>query len=190
MSKLKLSKKQLQSYLEKWNKKNGPKEKLWVGWLKDLFEKKYPNNKDINQVLIKCAALDKLYSTNVKYLFDVAKKIVSIQNFDEKIKKGEQKIVKEMMKVNNINYYSFATKYCYYSDSKKRYPIYDSYIDKVLKHLRDNNEIDYFENNQLKIYSNFVEILEKIKKNLNCSFEELDHYLWQLGKENFPKKTK
>lgn len=67
------------------------------------------------------------------------------------------------------------------------YPIYDKYVDKVLMYFKKKDHFCEFKKEKLKDYCEFVKILENFKKFyiINCKFDELDHYLWQLGKKYF-----
>ena len=60
----------------------------------------------------------------------------------------------------------------------------------MLKHCKVKNEFD-FKNEDLKDYAKFKQILIDFRKFYNLeSFDlkQIDKYLWQAGKEYFPKK--
>lgn len=48
-------------------------------------------------------------------------------------------------------FYSFASKYCSHHNPLD-YPIYDSYVDVVLRHFRDRDSFSDFKNRDLKDY--------------------------------------
>src|SRR5690554_4851091 len=84
--------------------------------LKKLFNETYPQNIDMDDVLIKVCSLNDFYSTNIFSPFTVAKHIVEL-NIDERLLNEDLKLVNEIatVRVNGnreINFYSFATKYC------------------------------------------------------------------------------
>ena len=72
-------------------------------------------NTEIDDVLIKVAALNDFYSTNIFSIYPVAKRIVE-QDIDKKLKAGDLQLVNDIAKVTSAdgkehNFYSFATKY-------------------------------------------------------------------------------
>ena len=182
---------EIEKYLIKWN--NLESYVLQENSLDKLFFYTYPNNTDINDVLIKCSSLNDFYSTNIFSIFSVAKHILAL-NIDEKLKSGECSIVNEIAKVKindkEKNFYSFATKYCSHHYPKE-FPIYDSFVEKVLLHFKKVDNFMNFSKQDLKEYKKFKEVLLAFKKyyNLNdYNLKDIDRYLWQLGKEYFPKK--
>lgn len=194
------SREQVESYIEKWSKKSEyvDKEKS----LNTLF-KNYPHNNDISEILLKAAAINSFYSTNVFSIYEVAEHIKN-KNIDPELESGEPRLVEELKQVpiknsktGIINFYSFTTKYCSFHKPDK-FPIYDSYVDKVLRYFRNHDE-KYnngyvklrFKNDDLKDYVKYKSILiafRKIHKLDKCNFKQLDQYLWQLGKEYFSNK--
>ena len=89
----------------------------------------------------------------------------------------------------SIDLYSFATKYCSHHNPKD-YPIYDSYVDEVLRFFRSQDHFSAFYNEDLKIYALFKKILNDFREfyGLNqFDLKQIDQYLWQLGKEYFKK---
>ena len=161
--------------------------------LDKLFFKTYPNNTDINDILIKASSLNDFYSTNIFSIFPVAKHILEL-NIDERLKTGDEKLVNDIAKIT-INgkekfFYSFATKYCSHH-YPLLYPIYDSYVEKILLYFKNNDNFYSFNKSDLKDYSQYKTILINFKKFYNIdnyNLKEIDKYLWQLGKEFFPKK--
>ncbi len=162
--------------------------------LKKLFTKTYPKNKSMDDVLIKVCSLNDFYSTNIFSPFLVSKHISSL-DVDKRLKRGDLTLVNDIAEVEvskdkTINFYSFATKYC----SHHRpliYPIYDSYVEKVLMYFkRKDNFLNFFKKD-LKIYPKYREILIGFRnyyKLNNYNLKQIDKYLWQLGKEHFPRR--
>jgi len=106
--------------------------------LNKLFFETYPLNNDLDDVLIKVCSLNDFYSTNIFSPFSVAKHIVSL-GIDESLARNDLEIVNIIAKVKMNggkikNFYSFATKYCSHHKPTV-YPIYDSYVDKMLMYL-------------------------------------------------------
>lgn len=131
------SKSEIEKYLKLWDSLENYR--LQESSLKKLFTKTYPLNDDLDEVLIKVCALNDFYSTSIYYPVQVAKHIVSLQ-LDKKLVIKDPKVVNEIASVQVkkdklINYYSFATKYCSHHHPTL-YPIYDSYVDKLLMHFK------------------------------------------------------
>ena len=128
-------------------------------------------------------------------IYPVAKHILSL-NIDSRLQNGDISLVDEIKRVqmNNkiINNYSFATKYCSHHNSLD-YPIYDSYVDEILRYFRNTDNFSKFSNDDLKNYAKFKTILIDFKSFYNLdeyNLKQIDQYLWQLGKEHFNKYKK
>ncbi|NLT50472.1 MAG: hypothetical protein GXX85_06095 [Ignavibacteria bacterium] len=151
-------------YLEKWDSLDNyvMQEKS----LMKLFQKTYPCNNDIDDVLIKVCALNDFYSTNIFSPFSVAIHIVSI-DIDNRMSNNDLRLVNDIAKVNikgiQKNFYSFATKYCSHH-YPKIFPIYDSYVEKMLLYFKNADHFMVFSKIDLKIYENYVEILKVFQK--------------------------
>lgn len=162
--------------------------------LNKLFFDKYPGNVDIEDVLVKVATLNDFYSTQIFFVYPVAKHIVNL-NIDERLKAGDISLVNDIASVTmesgvEKNFYSFATKYCSHHQPLK-YAIYDSYVEKVLKYFRNTDGFSEFNDADLKDYSVFSRVLNDFQVFYNLkkyNLKDLDRYLWQLGKDKFPKK--
>ena len=67
----------------------------------------------------------------------------------------------------------------------------DDYINKSLRYYRDIDGFSKFTNEMLLDYRSFHAILhdfQRFYKLESYTVKEIDQYLWQLGKANFPKK--
>ena len=156
-----------------------------------------PHNTDINDVLLKSSTLNDFYSTNIFNTYAVAKHILTIPNLDNRLKQGDISLVDEIKEVTmsdgkKSDFYSFATKYCSHHNPNF-FPIYDSYVDKILVALNKVYPFSTFKHKELKNYQRFNEVLLDFNKTFgldNFSLKDLDTYLWLLGKEIFPKKVK
>ncbi len=179
-------------YLNKWNDLENYS--LQENALEKLFHKTYPNNREIEDVLIKVSTLNDFYSTNIFSPFTIAKHIIRLQ-IDDRLESNDLSLVNDIAKVkmdsgNIINFYSFATKYCSHHKPND-YPIYDSYVDKILRYFRDKDNFTNFKSSDLKEFSKFKKILIEFRTFYGLeeySLKEIDKYLWQLGKEKFPRK--
>ena len=184
---------EVKKYLKSWSELENYK--LQEDALDKLFFELIPKNEDISDILLKVATLNDFYSTNIFSVYPLAKHILSI-DIDERLRQGDVALVKEIQKVNyggvTKNFYSFATKYCSHHNPIE-YPIYDSYVEKVLKYFRKKDKFAVFKNADLKDYQQFKKILLTFRSYYcleEFNLKEIDQYMWQLGKEYFPKKYK
>lgn len=186
--------KELEKWLDNWEKMENYRNQ--ENALNKLFHETYPKNNDINEILIKVATLNDFYSTHILNIFKVAEHIKNIENLDDRLQKGDEKLVKEIAKVGlknkngkKIIFYSFATKFCSHHNDKD-FAIYDRYVEKILMHFKklDNFSKNFTKKEDLKEYSNFKSILFddfRVYYKLDCNLKELDRYLWQLGRKYF-----
>lgn len=158
-----------------------------------LFNGENKKNDSLESILIKCTVLNYFYSTNIFKIYPVAKHILSLK-IDDRLAKGDPSLVEEIAKVKiagrEKNFYSFASKYCS-RHNPNDYPIYDSYVVKVLKYYRNIDKFSKFKEEDLKTYKRFKEVLIEFKtfyKLEKYNLKELDMYLWQFGKKYFPNK--
>lgn len=161
--------------------------------LDKLFFVTYPSNVLMEDVLVKVSTLNDFYSTNIFAAYKVAKHIIYL-NIDERLNNGDITLVDDIAKIemdngNIKNFYSFATKYCSHHKPLD-FPIYDSFVDTLLKYFRDTDNFYEFKNDDLKDYVRFKNILIEFRRYYGLeqfNLKEIDKYLWLLGKEKFPK---
>ena len=180
---------QVEHYLHRWDELDNYH--LQEDALNKLFYDLCPENTEISDVLLKVATLNDFYSTNIFSVYSVAKRILSL-NIDTRLKKGDVLLVSDIQKVtiNGVekNFYSFATKYCSHHKPLD-YPIYDSYVEKILCYFRDRDLFTSFKTPELRNYSDFKKILIDFRSFYGLeqyNLKEIDKYLWQLGKKYFP----
>jgi hypothetical protein len=184
-------------YIDKWSKLEGYKEQEDA--LNLLFHETFPLNNNINEVLIKCSALNDFYSTNIYRIFPVAKHIVSL-NIDSRLESGDVKLVDDIACGHGIktktktkkemHLFSFATKYCSHHNAEA-FPIYDSYVQKILIYFRNRDAFSSFNDEDLRNSRRFKDIILDFQKFYPLKpfkLKEIDQYLWQLGKDNFKKQ--
>lgn len=175
-------------YLEHWETLADYREQESA--LDKLFLKLAPRNVDISDVLLKAAALNDFYSTNIFSTYPVAGHIMSL-NIDDRLVQGDLSLVDDLQNVD-INgktkkLYSFATKYCSHHQPGV-YPIYDNYVDHLLCYFRDTESFMMFSKNDLRIYGRFVEVLRNFRQYFaleGFTLKELDRYLWLCGRDHF-----
>jgi len=183
---------ELLKYLDAWDRLENYT--LQESALEKLFFRTYPKNTEIDDVLIKVSSLNDFYSTNIFSPYTVAKHIINL-NIDDRLEAEDIRLVNDIARVKMDNgsvknFYSFATKYCSHH-KPLAFPIYDSYVDKVLRHFRDRDSFYEFKTTELKAYIIFKEILIQFRKFYGLedySLKDIDKYLWLLGKEKFPNK--
>ena len=182
---------QVEYYLEQWNKMENYR--LQEAALNKLFFELAPMNTDVTDILLKVSTLNDFYSTNIYSTYPVAKHIQSLK-IDDRLKSGDVSLVDDIQLVvigdKEKHFYSFATKYCSHHNPKD-YPIYDSYVDEVLRFFRSQDHFSAFYNEDLKNYALFKKILNDFREfyGLNqFDLKQIDQYLWQLGKEYFKKE--
>lgn len=185
---------EIENWLKKWDAL--PNYVAQECSLEKLFQKTYPFNKDLDDVLIKVSSLNKFYSTNIFNTYIVAKHIVDLK-IDSKLERDDLSVVKDIAEINMPNnksktFYSFATKYC--SQHKpKVYPIYDSFVERMLIYFNKEENFAEFSNEDFKTYESYKDILIKFIKHFNLEaydLKQIDKYLWQVGKKYFPRETK
>ena len=195
-------------YLQLWSALDNYREQ--EASLSTLFNKHSGNSQEEKSyVLLKVVALNHFYSTNIFNVYSVANRIVSIKDFDKKLKRGDLLLVSELRDKDKNgtgrDLYSFATKYCSHHNEND-FPIYDNYVHRVLDYF--NSRFDFMQDKHLtRCNKNEKDAAEKIDVPLRRSYEEfnlvinrfieyfelqkfsikqIDQYLWQLGKDWFP----
>ena len=180
----------VEHYLRKWD--NLPNYVAQENALDKLFLTLCQHNLDMNDILIKSSTLNDFYSTNIFNIFKVAEHYHSI-NIDERLDAGDLTLVDELSIVpidgKVYHFYSFATKYCSHHRPEV-YPIYDSYVEKLLTFFRNRDHFHSFKTKDLRNYMIYNEVINSFKgfyKLEQYTVKQIDKYLWQLGKEAFPK---
>ena len=182
-------------YLEKWDTlENYTAQELA---LNKLFRDLCPHNTSLEDVLLKVATLNTFYSTNIYNVFAVARHIVDLK-IDERLSQGDDSLVMDIASghgvVNKrggkeIHFYSFATKYCSHH-CPQVYPIYDSFVEDFLVYLSKVDGFALFPREALRDINIFKQTLIKLRDYYGLqefNLKEIDQYLWQYGKEKFPK---
>lgn len=175
-------------YLRKWETLE--KYTLQEASLSLLFHELCPRNDEISHVLLKVSALNDFYSTKIFDTHSVAKHILAIGATD-RIRAGDVTLVNQLALVSisgkQRNFYSFASKYCNHHNAEA-FPIYDSYVERMLLHFQRLDRFANFQREELKQYGRFVEIIRAFRE--HCALEQfslrqIDIYLWLAGKDAF-----
>lgn len=199
------SKSQVELYLKAWDSlKDYP---LQESSLRKLFIKTYPVNTDLDDVLVKVCALNEFYRAGIFKIVDLAKHIRSL-NIDDDLKNNNLDLVEKIASGHGIRknknakesyLYSFATKYCSHHNPET-YPIYDSYVEKVLIHFQHKDgfyrpakqDLGLFKS-KIRLFKSFRDIILGFRKYYELesfNLKQIDQYLWLLGKKYFQKQHK
>lgn len=171
------------------NEETYEKYKLQENVLKKLFSS-IPNNKDFEGIYLKVKLLNQFYSTNIYNIVPVVEKILYL-NIDDKLEdEDESKNLVDTIRMIKLSkdkpprdLYSFTTKYLSFH-KPNYYPIYDSYISRLLRCYKRQGIINF---KTLKDYSEFKNIITNLRKMLNLedySYKDFDLYLWMFAKEH------
>lgn len=154
---------------------NNPKDNA----LQKLFTQLCPNNTSLEDILIKCTTLNKLYSTNIFNVLPMAEHILSL-NIDERLKQGDFPLVESIVNISEKRrFYSFTTKYCVLH-RPQIFCIYDSHVHKVLIYFLHGKYTDL----SLKTYETYCQSLREFQTEYYLQELDvwlLDKYLWKLG---------
>jgi len=165
--------------------------------LNKLFWEYCPENRRLEDVLLKAGTLNAFYATNIYNIFAVAKHIVTL-DIDRRLKIGDESLVADIASGHGVknaksgkelHLYSFATKYCSHHRPDV-YPIYDSYVEALLVYLRDIDHFTDFRTEDLRNIAVLKQTLLSLQKFYSLetfSLKEIDQYMWQYGKEKFSK---
>ncbi len=182
------SKAEVDAYIKRWyelenyvNQENS---------LNKLFFDLLPENKLIEDILIKASTLNDFYSTNIFSIFPVAKHILEL-DIDDRLNNGDLTLVEDIANVEELGkrFYSFASKYCSHHKPND-FPIFDNYVSRVLMHFKNQDHFANFKSDDLRDYIRFNEVLDEFAKFYGLegySRKELDMYLWQIGKKYFAR---
>ncbi|MDA3056344.1 MULTISPECIES: hypothetical protein [unclassified Campylobacter] len=181
-----------QKYIKSWNNdKENEHYRVQEKALNQLFQA-YSENTDLIKILLKSAALNDFYSTNIFSIYEMAKHIKELK-IDESLQKGDANLVNKIAKIKikekERNFYSFASKYCSFHNPDE-FPIYDSYVAKILLYFDKKDKFSKFSQNDLKNYPTYKNAIFEFRKFYDLeefSIKKLDQYLWLLGKEKFNK---
>ncbi len=149
----------------------------------------FPTNDDPAHVLLKVVTLNRLYSTQILAVHDVATHIVvNSKEIDRALEQGTPEIADRIAKVEIKgairNNFSFASKYCSWHN-ESAYPIWDSRVDIYLRRLqREKHFCPTFGNANQWDYPKFKDVmvcLSKVYDLGSLTFKEIDKFIWWQG---------
>ncbi len=180
----------IESHLQTWDTLD--KYRLHDATLSLLFHQLCPSHKDVQQVLLKVSVLNDFYSTNIYNTAAMAEHIVRLDVAD-RIASGDASVVSGIASIaiagKPRTFYSFASKYCSHHQPD-HFPIFDSYVEAMLKHFRGVDQFASFKDKDLRDYGTFVGIIEAFRQYYaldHFTLREIDVYLWLAGKTAFGK---
>jgi len=190
------TKQSVAEYLDKWTRLPGYVEQEEALLL--LFKDTFPRNTNLSEVLIKCSTLNDFYGTNIFNVYPIAKHIVTL-NIDSRLADGDPKLVNEISFGHGItarsgkelHLFSFATKYCSHHNPLD-FPIFDSYVEKLLVHFRNADKFTNFRNEELRNFLVFKQVIINFRiayQLEDFNLKQIDQYLWQYGKDVFKNNT-
>jgi hypothetical protein len=179
--------------------------------LAELF-RQYPTNDDQAHVLLKVVALNRLYSTNILAVWDVARLIYEHRlevdgalKADPPSPEAVDKIVELTILATRKRFWSFATKYCSWHRPES-FPIWDSRVLRYLQSLKgspftlpDNwTECSQFADSAGRTaarrwrpdnwthYREFLALMNRFRDFYNLgsfTFKQIDKFLFLSGEE-------
>jgi hypothetical protein len=115
----------------------------------------------------------------------VARHIVGLR-IDRRLHKHDLDLVNDMADIPGARRaYSFASKYCALHQPAA-YPIYDSFVDRLLWAYQRQDKFSTFRRKDLKDYPSFVAVLDDFRAWYGLhgiGLRRLDKFLWLYGKE-------
>jgi hypothetical protein len=159
----------------------------------------FPLHNDLNTIAMKIAVIDVTNSTHLSQyksrlsLYDLAKVILEIPNFDDRLAKGDPQLINIIARnIGAVNMFSFASKYCTYHNvevcGRDDYSIFDGIVKNTLPHYIQGlttNKIDTWRRS-FDYYEAFNECVGKLldENNIHIPFRrrKLDHFLWYANR--------
>ena len=195
-----LTLKNLISYHEKVKSSSNYGEELKL--IKRVFnDETFKKTTNIDKIALKISLIDTTNSTNLsRYkskisLYELAKHIKDIKNFDARVAQGDLTLVKEIANTKKINLFSFASKYCCYHNTlaynRDDYFIYDSLIKEHFPDYNHNITSNMIENYRKNMeYEEYHKCIDSflIANGITSDIPErrrmFDHFIWYQFREN------
>ena len=158
----------------------------------------FPLHNDLNTIAMKIAVIDVTNSTHLSQyksrlsLYDLAKVILEIPNFDDRLAEGDPELVNIIARnIGAVNMFSFASKYCTYHNveiyGRDDYSIFDGIVKNTLPYYipcLTVNRIDTWRRNF--DYETFNECVGNLldENNIHIPFRrrKFDHFLWYANR--------
>src|SRR5574344_1263687 len=160
--------------------------------------KRYPKNDDPIIVAMKIGLIDITNSTNLGRhksrisVVELTNKIVGIKDFDSRVKEGDPDLVNELARNDNINLFSFSSKYCCYHNcnvyKKDSYSIFDNVLkDNLKKYKLDLTPYKlnkWREEFKYKDYNDAIsDLLDNSDITIDFRRRKFDHFVWHKNRK-------
>ncbi|MBP1920191.1 hypothetical protein [Youngiibacter multivorans] len=158
----------------------------------------FPLHNDLNTIAMKIAVIDVTNSTHLSQhksklsLYDLAKVVLEIPEFDERLRKGDPGLVNLIARnIGETNMFSFASKYCTYHNvevyGRDDYSIFDGIVKNALPlYIQDLtvNKIDTWRVNfEFESFNRCVgELLDENNIHIPFRRRKFDHFLWYANR--------
>jgi hypothetical protein len=141
---------------------------------------------DIEATLLKVAAINQLYGTNVYAVVRMAEHVSDVMTTkaetlaDELLVERIAELPPVAGQLHSRKHISVASKFAHFFVDAERFPIYDSYAVKMVGYHLSTTECD---RDAQHPYRAFVQNLLRLKQrdHITCTSQELDAYLWLAG---------
>src|SRR5689334_14616648 len=151
----------------------------------DILSEHLPNW-DLESCLVKSAALNQLYFTNVKPFMRAVRHVHRVMSQPPEGLQ-EYELVERLALLPKTDdgqkpwrLFSFASKLSHFFIDSDRFPIYDSFAERMLAyHLDPGACLRNSANPYQAFVTNFK--IVRVRAGLTCSTRELDKYLWLAG---------
>ncbi|MEC1722205.1 hypothetical protein [Schinkia azotoformans] len=158
----------------------------------------FPLHNDLNTIAMKIAVIDVTNSTHLSQyksklsLYDLAKVILEIPNFDERLAKGDPELVNIIARnIGAVNMFSFASKYCTYHNvevyRRDDYSIFDGIVKNTLPYYIPGLTVNKIDKWRVNLdYKSFNECVGNLldEHNIHIPFRrrKFDHFLWYANR--------
>jgi hypothetical protein len=161
-----------------------------VGWQRYdrvlyALREHFPSNKDLECVLPKAVTLNQLYGTHVLAITGMAGHIVEVLGHEPD--PPDLGVVEKIAWLpeagaNGMRFRSFASKYCHFFINADRFPILDELAGQALDYHLGPRKRTHILKGPFS-YLTYVSDIDRVRAagHLECSYVELDRYLWLLG---------
>ncbi len=153
----------------------------------DLLLKAFPSNSELEHVLLKVVALNRLYGTNIYDVFGTASHIASLNPDFDRLEVDDDLVEQIAWRTggHNRREYSFATKYCSWH-RPDAFVIYDRRVDELLCDYQQQFQFGTFCKEELKNYPSLKRAVENFRRYLGLdelTFKEMDKFLWSYWED-------
>jgi hypothetical protein len=150
----------------------------------------FPKNEKLDEVLLKVAILNSLYSTSIYALTDMAIHIC-VQKIDSQLDNRSLDVVERISQFNIggkvRRNYSFATKYCSWH-APDFYPIFDGFVGRILWAYQTRDRYADFRREEMVQYEVYKTIHNSFRQHyglMDFTPKQVDKFLWLHGKQLF-----